>query len=729
MDDFGYEPNSVTELGAANISAEDYANFAKWIPRFGRPDQPCEYCRSSHLDCWFTFANQTACSPCNALFRPCSFSTQEAKSSAVMDTLHVVQEDSTVERGSLTGVVALKSWDRSGADIQDDDERPSRKTGTRFSRSAIKILKDWMDQHRDNPYPTDEEKQELKLRTGLNITQVSNWLANTRRRTKMKTPRGISPSIRSPTWPTPDAIDIPFDKQKIRHNGKTWDIMNPLERWQHSPPENEPAPISAIATAVANSHISSHDSSLSGSSQNARRGLESSAGSSSFSVHRAPSITSLDTGRSDSLQSSNSLSNLSLGSSKSHGSRNSYNSFGGGIRKGRRRRRTPANPGKLTSVESRLYQCTFCTDTFRTKYDWARHEKSLHLSLEKWICAPLGEVITISPSGQKQCVFCDLLNPTEEHLETHNYRTCEEKGIAARTFYRKDHLRQHLRLVHGCKMTTSMESWKSEATYIRCRCGFCGEEFTKWQDRVDHLAKHFKAGAKMVDWKGCRGLDPSVAAQVTNSMPPYLIATEAKSPFPFSASNGTSMGRPPSLTAGSDLDATIFDGMTFPIPQDSFQETFTPGEDVVCSGMLEEGVVDGLKEAHDCATHYDFSRPNLQHQTCWEILTVRLGQFVREQMQVGIFPTDEIIQQEARRILYESDDTWNQTAADNPEWLDLFKKAHGLGPTRLAPEEQVYMVDDLGIGLGGLSFDTFFADRGLDTLPLPSLTKRQPDGN
>ena len=722
MDDFGYEPTSVTDLGAASIPAEDYANFAQWIPRFGKPDQPCEYCRSRHLDCWFTFANQTACSPCNALFRPCSFSTQAAKSSAVMDTLHVVQEDSTVERGSLTGVVALKSWDRSGTEIQDDEDRPSRKTGTRFPRSAIKILKDWMDQHRDNPYPTEDEKQELKLRTGLNITQVSNWLANTRRRTKIKTPRGISPSIRNPTWPTTDAIDIPFDKQSIRHNGKTWDIMNPLERWQHSPPENEPAPISAIATAVANSGISPHDSSLSGS-QHARRGLESSAGSSSFSVQRAPSITSLDTGRSESLQSSNSLSNLSLGSSKSHGSRNSYNSFGGGVRKGRRRRRTPA---KLTSIESRPYQCTFCTDSFRTKYDWARHEKSLHLSLEKWICAPLGEVITISPSGQKQCVFCDLLNPTEEHLETHNYRACEEKGIAMRTFYRKDHLRQHLRLVHGCKMTASMESWKSEATYIRCRCGFCGDEFTKWQDRVDHLAKHFKAGARMIDWKGCRGLDPSVAAQVTNAMPPYLIATEAKTPFPFSASNESSMGQHPhSVTARNDHGGAIFDEMALSLPQDSIQENLALNQYVTSSGILEGDFNEGFKEAHDCSTHYDFSRPNLQNQTCWEVLTVRLGRFVREQMQAGIFPTDETIQQEARRILYESDDTWNQTAADNPEWLDLFKKAHGLGAEPLTAEEQVYMVDDLGVGIGGLTFDTFFADNGWDTLPESNFAKTQ----
>ena len=85
----------------------------------------------------------------------------------------------------------------------------------------------------------------------------------------------------------------------------------------------------------------------------------------------------------------------------------------------------------------RIFQCTFCTDTFKSKYDWTRHEKSLHLSLEKWICAPLGDVITDPSTGQRKCVFCDELSPTEEHLQTHNYRACEEKGLEARTFYRK----------------------------------------------------------------------------------------------------------------------------------------------------------------------------------------------------------------------------------------------------------------------------------------------------
>lgn len=67
--------------------------------------------------------------------------------------------------------------------------------------------------------------------------------------------------------------------------------------------------------------------------------------------------------------------------------------------------------------------------------------------------------------------------------------------------------------------------------------------------------------------------------------------------------------------------------------------------------------------------------------TCWEILTLRLGRFAREHIAKhgSASVTDDMLQSEARRILYgDPDDTWNQTSADNPEWLNLFKKAHGI---------------------------------------------------
>jgi hypothetical protein len=133
----------------------------------------------------------------------------------------------------------------------------------------------------------------------------------------------------------------------------------------------------------------------------------------------------------------------SYGSRHSLGSMNSLKS-----KERRRRRRLPTRAPKADAKDSvRMFQCTFCTDRFKTKYDWQRHEKSLHLSLDKWICAPLGEVIVDKSTGKRKCVYCDELEPNEEHLATHNHSGCQERGFESRTFYRKDHLRQHLRLM------------------------------------------------------------------------------------------------------------------------------------------------------------------------------------------------------------------------------------------------------------------------------------------
>lgn len=41
-------------------------------------------------------------------------------------------------------------------------------------------------------------------------------------------------------------------------------------------------------------------------------------------------------------------------------------------------------------------------------------------------------------------------------------------------------------------------------------------------------------------------------------------------------------------------------------------------------------------------------------------------------------PSDEEIQHQARWIMYGGDDSWNQTPADFPEWLWMFKKNMGI---------------------------------------------------
>ncbi|KZM24344.1 DNA binding [Ascochyta rabiei] len=687
-------------LEPAKLQAEDYdfnTDFSSWLPGYQKPANPCDYCRSRSLECFIYNAKgdgTSGCSPCNNLFRPCSFSNPELMpyrtQRTAVDTLDVVGEDDVHQIGGLTRRKQLRSKGHVGPiDDESGDLGPKKgAAAARFPRAAVKILKEWMMEHCDHPYPTEEEKEALCQQTDLSLGQISNWMANTRRRQKARPKRSSSPSIR----PSTEVINIPA--------GRTWESLNPFERWKHSPPENEPAPLTAIAQAVETFDLP-EQSSASSSYQN----LPSHESTGSFSIFRAPSLSSLETGftnmSSGSLGSHNTA--LSYGSKHSLGSMNSLKS-----KERRRRRRVPTRAPKA-AVEDvpRLFQCTFCTDRFKSKYDWSRHEKSLHLSLEKWICAPLGEVVADTTTGKSKCVYCDALEPSTEHLATHNHSACEEKGIESRTFYRKDHLRQHLRLMHGCKMTANMESWKSQAQYIRSRCGFCNMDFEKWQDRVDHLAKEFRNGADMRKWKGCRGLDALVAMHVTNAMPPYLIANETRSPFPFSASNANSCSRMNLMLGSKDLE--------YLLPTTNLSDAYRSNGQNVHPIVLQNTTVK------------DYSSDSLENQpsaTCWEILTLRLGQFARkhaEEQGTGTV-TDEMLQVEARRILYgEPDDPWNQTAADNPEWLSLFKKAHGIGDniqvSGINAHHDVY--EDLGLN-STAQLDPSFNLANFNVLDLPA---------
>lgn len=167
------------------------------------------------------------------------------------------------------------------------------------------------------------------------------------------------------------------------------------------------------------------------------------------------------------------------------------------------------------------YQCTFCTETFRTKHDWQRHEKSLHLPLERWVCAPNGHRFTDAQTGQVCCAFCGVANPDDAHIEGHNPSLCRE-----RTFSRKDHLKQHLRLVHGTTLVEWLtQGWKISSPQIRSRCGFCGISIDTWEFRTDHLADHFKMGQTMADWQGEWGFDTEVLKLVENSIPPCTITS------------------------------------------------------------------------------------------------------------------------------------------------------------------------------------------------------------
>jgi hypothetical protein len=376
------------------------------------------------------------------------------------------------------------------------------KIGARFSRESVRVLKNWLSTHSRHPYPTEEEKESLQRITGLSKTQIANWLANARRRGKIQPTRSTSPSVRG----FASAMDIP----RRRGTPGLFENMDPLQRWANSPPENEPASVTDIARAVtASSNVSSNSGRnspyISGHSDEESRSLCNQSSASSLSI---------------------SQSSGSFASSFSHQSRGSFGSIPSFVRSNRgRRRRRRAGPPKPAEDNFRqplkTFQCTFCTETFRTKHDWQRHEKSLHLSLERWVCSPNGTTFISPETGIAACVFCGVAQPDEAHVESHNFTACQERTIEERTFYRKDHLRQHLKLVHDVKFLPGpMENWKVDSPQIRSRCGFCGIVMDSWTIRIDHLAEHFKTGKTMADWKGDWGFEAPVLDMIENSIPP-----------------------------------------------------------------------------------------------------------------------------------------------------------------------------------------------------------------
>lgn len=830
-DDFSYwalEHFEQTNMGALDLTtAMDTTldiDLADGIPTpfeesFEIPDVPCTHCRNGGYQCKRICEGKYKgyCTSCVALRCGCSFGLV-ASTSVPTDTafpnnpwpIMGDHPDAITQEDIVPGGTQNKSNRNLSApnSVQGDENAAAgpvggAKIGARFSRESVKILKNWLSVHHKHPYPNEEEKEVLQKQTGLNKTQITNWLANARRRRKIIAPRSTSPGVRSFS----SNIDIP----QRRGTPASFDQLNPLQRWQVSPPENEPASVTAIARAVT-----------------------ASASTLSSGLNSPYSMNFTDDGSGKSLcavssTSSFNTSHSSGGSAFSHGSRGSFGSLGS-MNRGRRRRRRKAVPKtsgdkSALPVPSKTFQCTFCTETFRTKHDWQRHEKSLHLSLERWVCAPNGERAFNPENGQVSCVFCGEPNPDEAHVETHNHSACQERTLSERTFYRKDHLRQHLKLVHGVKFVNwSMEQWKVATPEIRSRCGFCGIIMDTWTIRVDHLAEHFKMGSTMADWKGSWGFDGPVLDMVENSIPPCTFLTDIKqdftanqnnldlihdernSPNPFEATHGTGSvtarnayeliktelmfyiitehemkGRKPTdnelqleacrIVFGAEvlsqngisstpswlrdlllsseqitrqaqlapirthIDSNqaqlkingkdnIFEDDPMEIELHEFvkarrllgltamdselqveackiigrmeESSNHPSDEVAnfllrliygstawLAGFRQRAVLPRSEDVGDEATRSkDMTKIDSTIHN-YSRLESELAEYVRNQRSMGLEPSDADLQKQARIIIYEYDDGWNQTAADNLSWLNAFKQRHVSSPSGL----------------------------------------------
>jgi hypothetical protein len=384
--------------------------------------------------------------------------------------------------------------------------------------------------------------------------------------------------------------------------------LDPLQRWQESPPEDEPASLTAIMNAMGDIPSgSSADHQMHPKSANA------------FRHHRRATSTT-------SAESSPSSTD------------SAWSSAGGSASRHSRNRRSRVTKVKANDGKPRIFCCTFCCDRFRTRYEWVRHEKSLHLNLETWYCAPLGSSVFSPITGRNHCAYCNALDPSPAHLADHNHEECQTLSKELRSFNRKDHLVQHLRHFHHVQIPPLVDDWKIETKNVTSRCGFCSETMSNWDERTDHLAKHFRRGFTMKDWKGEHDFPPSITARLKNAYPPYLLGWESECIVPFSATSTDVRHQYAQVSsrvfAAERRDAGDDPSLGIPDPNKSEIDNFL------------------------------------------NVFTRHLGRYARRQMAQGIVPTDEMFQQESRRVLFDGEDAWDQTIADNPDWLSAFRRLH-----------------------------------------------------
>jgi hypothetical protein len=139
------------------------------------------------------------------------------------------------------------------------------------------------------------------------------------------------------------------------------------------------------------------------------------------------------------------------------------------LRGGKKSRCTPTDDVSLLSRDSsKIFQCTRkCGKRYGRKCDWKRNEEEGY-PCKSWVCS-----------------LC-----TNAGVE--NVKPC----------FRKYHFAQHFRNIHpgvSCDTYEEASVVSSETEFPR-KCGFCKHRFTSRQERIDHIAEHFKQGKCMLDW-------------------------------------------------------------------------------------------------------------------------------------------------------------------------------------------------------------------------------------
>ncbi len=103
-----------------------------------------------------------------------------------------------------------------------------------------------------------------------------------------------------------------------------------------------------------------------------------------------------------------------------------------------------------------------------------------------------------------KCRLCGALDPSEEHLGTHNTQICGQGVPGSFSCKRRDHMVRHLKRCHNVQGKARGEAvadkWKETTKKQAWSCGFCVHVFDTFGDRLRHIAKHFEDGQTLDKW-------------------------------------------------------------------------------------------------------------------------------------------------------------------------------------------------------------------------------------
>ncbi|KAF1924611.1 uncharacterized protein M421DRAFT_72038 [Didymella exigua CBS 183.55] len=356
------------------------------------------------------------------------------------------------------------------------------------------------DEFATNPYPCSWEYDIIAHQANLDVKKVRNWFNNTRARKKdpdaaVSQDSDAATQCLNPTLSRTSLEALDQQEEKAVETPRP-----PLALYLAQSYQEEGVELTDIQAAM--------DSDSFSASLNSDRGV--------WSVSRRGSAA-------DTVISSEGTAPTTYTVS-SNGSRSNVSSFGRERRRGRRRMAWKESPHtrSINGVNSAgqpeqdlPFFCTFCPRAFKTKYEWIRHEDSVHALRTTWICCDTKN------SPLQSCPFCGQMHPDDTHMATHKYQQCWTKPEAQRTFYRRDHFVQHLHHVHfanakhpsvrvgcqarlmapeghhfGCKDLSL--AWRKFGAPMKkddpmLHCGFCGKISKDWSERCEHVAEHLTA--------------------------------------------------------------------------------------------------------------------------------------------------------------------------------------------------------------------------------------------